>query len=223
DLRRRRGEAPRRRRPAPRRGDPRPRPARGALRARPRRDSGGARRDAAAGRPRHHARRGQHLRARAARARRARRALVIGATARRALAARLGPRVRFDAPLARHLPIGVGGPADALAAPESVDELAALVALAAELELPLHVLGGGFNTLVLDEGVDGIVVRTHRLRALALEPDAESVSGTVSGTVPARATADADAPPAPVFVRAEAGVSHAQIVRLCTTRGLSGL
>ena len=123
---------------------------------------------------------------------------MIGAAARRALEDLLGPRVAFDVPLARHTSLGVGGPAEALAAPESADELAALVALAAEHALPLHVLGGGFNTVVLDGGIEGVTVRTHRLRALAVEPDG-------------------------VTVRAEAGVSHAQITRLCAQRGLSGL
>lgn len=123
---------------------------------------------------------------------------MIPAAARRALEGLLGPRVAFDAPLARHVPLGVGGPADALAAPASTDELAALVALTAEHGLPLHVLGGGFNTVVLDGGLDGVAVRSHRLRALALEPD---------GTT----------------LRAEAGVSHSQVVRLCAERGLAGL
>jgi UDP-N-acetylmuramate dehydrogenase len=123
---------------------------------------------------------------------------VIAAAARRALEELLGPRVAFDAPLARHTSLGVGGPADALASPESVDELAALVALATRLGLPLHVVGGGFNTVVLDGGLDGIALRTHRLRALALEAD---------GTT----------------VRAEAGVSHSQVVRLCVAHGLAGL
>ncbi|MEB2325087.1 MAG: UDP-N-acetylmuramate dehydrogenase, partial [Sorangiineae bacterium] len=118
------------------------------------------------------------------------------AAARRALAVLLGSRVAFDAPLARHLPLGVGGPADALAAPASADELAALVALAAEHGLPLHVLGGGFNTVVLDGGLDGVAVRTHRLRALALDG---------------------------ATLRAETGVSHSQVVRLCAERGLAGL
>jgi UDP-N-acetylmuramate dehydrogenase len=82
--------------------------------------------------------------------------------------------------------------------PESRDELAALVALAAAHGLPLHVLGGGFNTVVLDGGLDGIAVRTQPLRALSLEADG-------------------------VTLRAESGVSHSQVVRLCAERGLSGL
>jgi UDP-N-acetylmuramate dehydrogenase len=128
---------------------------------------------------------------------------VIATAARRALEELLGPGVAFDAPLARHSSLGVGGPAEALASPASRDELAALVALAGAHDLALHVLGGGFNTLVLDGGVAGVVVRTHRLRRLALEPPAVGEPRVV--------------------LTAEAGVSHSQVTKLCGERGLSGL
>ncbi len=123
---------------------------------------------------------------------------MIARATRRALEALLGPRVDFDVPLARYTSVGVGGPADALAVPQDLDELTALVALAADLGIPLLVLGGGFNTVVRDGGLDGVAVRTQRLRALTLAADG-------------------------VTLRAETGVSHSQVVRLCAERGLSGL
>ena len=123
---------------------------------------------------------------------------MIATETRRALEGLLGSRVGFDVPLARHTSVGVGGPADALAVPQDVEELAALVALATAHRLPIHVLGGGFNTVVRDGGLDGVVVRTQRLRALGLDEDG-------------------------VTLRAESGVSHSQIARLCVERGLSGL
>lgn len=123
---------------------------------------------------------------------------MIAAAARSALEQRLPGRVQLDAPVGRFTSLGVGGPADALVAPETADEAMALVALCAEHGLPLHVLGGGFNTLVLDGGIEGVVMRSHRLRALALDPDGRTLD-------------------------AEAGVSHSQVVRLCAQRGLAGL
>ncbi|RIL06732.1 MAG: UDP-N-acetylenolpyruvoylglucosamine reductase [Proteobacteria bacterium] len=122
---------------------------------------------------------------------------MIADAARRALEALLGERVRFDAPVGRHTSLGVGGAADAIATPESIAEVEALVALCAEQRIPLHVLGGGFNTLVRDAGVDGVVLRTQRLRQL--EVDADSV------------------------LNAQAGVSHSQVTRLTLERGLAGL
>jgi len=122
---------------------------------------------------------------------------VIPAAARRRLEGALGDRIRFDAPMARFTSLGVGGPADAVATPADREELAALLALARELRLRVRFLGRGFNTLVRDEGVDGIVVRLARFRRLEERPGG--------------------------LLRAEAGVSHAQLTRFCTERGLSGL
>ena len=122
---------------------------------------------------------------------------MIGPAARTALVNLLAERVRFDAPVGRFTSLGVGGPADALATPETQDEVVALVALCAEHDLPLQALGGGFNTLVRDGGLDGVVLRTNRLRALALDD-----AGVLD---------------------AEAGVSHSQVTRLCVERAASGL
>jgi UDP-N-acetylmuramate dehydrogenase len=122
---------------------------------------------------------------------------VIAAAARAALTKRLEGHVRFDVPMGRYTSLGVGGLVDALATPESQDEVAALVALCAEHDVPLTALGGGFNTLVLDGGLDGVVFRSNRLRALALDDDG--------------------------LLDAETGVSHSQVTRLCVERAFHGL
>src|SRR5262245_2932663 len=61
--------------------------------------------------------------------------------------------------LAPYTFLKVGGPAEVLAQPRSVDELAALVRRCFEKNLPLRVLGGGCNVIVRDEGVKGVVLR----------------------------------------------------------------
>lgn len=122
---------------------------------------------------------------------------MIPEAARKALEARLGEDVRFDAPLARHTSLQVGGPADGLAAPRDRRALADLLGLCAHHALPYVVLGGGFNTLVPDAGVRGVVIQLSHLRRLELRPD-----GTLF---------------------AEAGTSHARLVNFCRDRGLSGL
>jgi UDP-N-acetylmuramate dehydrogenase len=58
-------------------------------------------------------------------------------------------------------------------------------------------IGAGFNTLVLDEGIDGVVIQMSRFRLLEERPGG--------------------------VLRAEAGVSHASLTRFCVRRGLSGL
>jgi UDP-N-acetylmuramate dehydrogenase len=75
------------------------------------------------------------------------------------IAGRVRGEIARDAPLAARTTIRVGGPADLLVRPADPDALAELLRCARELGIPLHVLGGGANTLVADAGVRGIVVR----------------------------------------------------------------
>ncbi|MBC5800772.1 MAG: UDP-N-acetylmuramate dehydrogenase [Candidatus Eremiobacteraeota bacterium] len=78
---------------------------------------------------------------------------------RASLAVLLGERARFDEPVAPHTSWKVGGPADALLALETADELAAVLRLVQRRALPWLVLGSGSNVLVGDGGIRGIVVR----------------------------------------------------------------
>ena len=122
---------------------------------------------------------------------------MIPRTARVELEEALGDRIRFDAPMARFTSLRVGGPADALAAPESRRELARLLAICTAHRIPHQVLGAGFNTLVLDGRLEGVVIQLGRFRRLEERP--------AGG------------------LRAEAGVSHSQLTRFCVARGFSGL
>ncbi len=122
---------------------------------------------------------------------------MIPAGFRKALEDLLGERIEFGVPLARHTALRIGGPADALARPADRDELLGLLRLCAGSGLPRHVLGAGFNTLVLDGGIDGVAIHLGRLRRVAPEP--------------------------PSALRAEAGVSHATLTRFCIEHGLSGI
>jgi UDP-N-acetylmuramate dehydrogenase len=64
-----------------------------------------------------------------------------------------------DAPLAGRTTIRVGGPADLLVRPADAGALVELLRAVRELGVPLHVLGGGANTVVADAGVRGVVLR----------------------------------------------------------------
>jgi UDP-N-acetylmuramate dehydrogenase len=122
---------------------------------------------------------------------------VIDPAARRDLEAALRDRITFDVPMSRHTALRIGGPADALATPADRGELARLLAVCSEYSLPRTLLGAGFNVLVRDAGIEGVVIVLRKLRALEERPGPG--------------------------VYAEAGVSHSQVTRFCTDRGLSGL
>lgn len=122
---------------------------------------------------------------------------MIKASSRTALESLLGDRVAFDVPLSRHTSLRIGGPADAMATPADRAELGRLLALCSEHGLPVRVLGAGFNVLVSDAGLAGVVLRLKKLRRIERVAD--------------------DA------IAAEAGASHATITNYCLEHGLSGL
>jgi UDP-N-acetylmuramate dehydrogenase len=64
-----------------------------------------------------------------------------------------------DEPLAPKTSIRVGGAAELFVRPRSRDALVALLGRAAEAGVPVHVLGGGANTLVGDGGVKGLTLK----------------------------------------------------------------
>jgi UDP-N-acetylmuramate dehydrogenase len=61
--------------------------------------------------------------------------------------------------LSRFTTLGAGGPATALARPESVDNIEEALSWARERELPVATIGLGSNLLVADAGFDGLVLK----------------------------------------------------------------
>jgi len=61
--------------------------------------------------------------------------------------------------LSRFATVGTGGPARALARPETLDEVQDALRYANERDLPVATVGLGSNLLVADEGFDGLVVK----------------------------------------------------------------
>src|SRR5579864_4397210 len=65
----------------------------------------------------------------------------------------------LDQPLAPYTWMKIGGPAQYLVRPRSVDELQDVVRFCYDEQIPVRVLGGGSNVLVRDEGVSGAVLQ----------------------------------------------------------------
>jgi UDP-N-acetylmuramate dehydrogenase len=121
---------------------------------------------------------------------------VLTGDDRGALIGLLGADVRFDEPMRRHTTLKIGGPADALAEPSSIDALAALCRLCAARAIPLVVVGGGSNLLVKDGGIRGVVLSTRHLRGITVEGAA---------------------------IRAEAGVSTGKVLSTAMKHDLGGV
>lgn len=64
-----------------------------------------------------------------------------------------------DEPMSRHTSFRIGGPADVMVMPHSVEDLRRVVLLTHEAGLPLTVIGNGSNLLVRDGGLRGVVLK----------------------------------------------------------------
>ncbi len=97
---------------------------------------------------------------------------------------------------------GIGGRADLLLRPNSIEVLTTLVKRCYQTGTPLRVLGGGANLLIADEGTDGIVVRLDT-------PACRRVSYNRRGEAKT--------------MQAKAGADLARTLMDATRRGLEGL
>jgi UDP-N-acetylmuramate dehydrogenase len=111
-----------------------------------------------------------------------------------ALARERGISLQADVPLAPLTTLRVGGPADRLATPGTIDELVAVLAVAREAGTEVFMLGKGSDLVVADAGIRGLVVRTRA--------DRVAVEGT--------------------SIRAEAGTAMAGLARRAAREGLAG-
>ena len=89
------------------------------------------------------------------------------------------PELRENVPLSSYTTLGLGGPARYFAEVHSVDELCAALDLAQTRRLPVHVMGGGSNIIVPDEGLNALVVRIA-LRGIRTEHSGEAVIVTAA-------------------------------------------
>ncbi len=88
-----------------------------------------------------------------------------------------------DEPLAPRTSVRVGGKAELFVRPADTDDLVTLLSLARRRDLPVHVLGGGANTLVGDGGVPGVTVKLREEPEKIADLD-ESLSIDLSAGAP---------------------------------------
>jgi len=112
------------------------------------------------------------------------------------LQATMRGQVLADAPLAGYTSFRIGGPATLLASPADPEDLKRALAFARTEGLPIHVLGGGSNTLVRDGGFRGMAISLCAFQALERRGDT---------------------------VAAGAGVRVSRLLAFCCRQGLAGL
>lgn len=68
-------------------------------------------------------------------------------------------QILLQEPMKRHTTFQIGGPADCLVFPSTIQEVVEVFALIRQHGVPFTVLGNGSNVLVLDGGIRGVVVK----------------------------------------------------------------
>lgn len=104
--------------------------------------------------------------------------------------------IRVNEPMSRHTTMKVGGTADVLVMPGTVEELRAALTAAGRADLPVTILGGS-NLIVRDYGLPGVVIKLSRLNRIQRVGDRT--------------------------LEAEAGVLLPRLARAAARYGLSGL
>lgn len=66
--------------------------------------------------------------------------------------------VHTDEPMSRHTTFRIGGSADYFVKPGNADEVAAVIAVCREYNIPYFILGNGSNLLVSDDGYRGMII-----------------------------------------------------------------
>ena len=86
-----------------------------------------------------------------------------------------------DQPLAPFTHLKIGGPAEFLVQPRTVDELNAVLTACKHDRVPVRMLGGGFNLLIPDDPIPGAVIRLTAPAFTFLKRDGKRVTAGGGG------------------------------------------
>jgi UDP-N-acetylmuramate dehydrogenase len=89
-------------------------------------------------------------------------------------------QVLLNEPMKKHTTFKIGGPADFLVLPATVDEVVNVFRLIKKYQMPFTVLGNGSNVLVLDKGIRGVVVKFDDNMSYMKQVGADIVVGSGS-------------------------------------------
>lgn len=97
--------------------------------------------------------------------------------------------------LAKYTTFKIGGPAKYFYIAKNKEDLIEAIKKAQELKLSIFILGGGSNTLALDEGYNGLVVKVHNSKFIIHNSE----------------------------IRVDAGVDLSELIKVASEKSLSGL
>ena len=82
----------------------------------------------------------------------------------------------FDEPMSRHTSFKIGGNADLVFLPSSLDDIINSINILREYDMPYFVMGNGSNLLVSDEGFRGVIIKlSNNLSSITFNYDTVTV------------------------------------------------
>lgn len=79
--------------------------------------------------------------------------------------------ILLDEPMRNHTWFEIGGTADVLVIPNSVDKLVHIIEYIRKKDIPTFLIGNGSNLLVKDGGIRGIVIKTDKIDGIMVKED----------------------------------------------------
>ncbi len=92
---------------------------------------------------------------------------------------RLEGRVEKQVPLSTYVHFRIGGPAEYFFVARSSEELVAACQVAIELKIPYTILGDGSNVIILDGGIEGLVIKAANKQINFIDNIVEAEAGAV--------------------------------------------
>ena len=71
-------------------------------------------------------------------------------------------QVKKDEPMKIHTTFRVGGPASYLVTPETEEEVAKVIEVCTQENVPYYIVGNGSNLLVSDQGYEGVIIQIYK-------------------------------------------------------------
>lgn len=76
---------------------------------------------------------------------------------------------KYQISLANFTTLKVGGPAEWIGEPRTIYELTNLICWAKNKNIPCHIIGAGSNTLINDDGINGLTICTRKLHGYKID------------------------------------------------------
>lgn len=130
-----------------------------------------------------------------------RKSTVRDRTLRNTLREIVSGKVLFDEPMSLHTSMRVGGPADALVFPGSLDVLGKVFKLLQHFRIPFVPVGNGTNLIVKDGGYRGALISLKDIKSIRLTERGASQ----------------------IVLHAESGIALSEIVLLAAEQSLTGM